>query len=114
MAAIERAVAPFLVSPDWEPLYPMHSYGVYASRWPLGQRDSVDHRQSQQLRHRRPPDERAAQPRECATSTSTTALKLKPGDRTAQNAVLSFDIEANGYGAILATPGEPERRRSRP
>ena len=22
-------------------------------------------------------------------------------------AVLSFDIEANGYGAILATPGEP-------
>ena len=36
VATIERAVAPFLVSPDWEPLYPMHNYGVYASRWPLG------------------------------------------------------------------------------
>ncbi len=35
VATIERAVAPFLVSPDWEPLYPMHNFGVYASRWPL-------------------------------------------------------------------------------
>ena len=34
--AIERGVAPFLVSADWEPHYPMHNYGVYASRWPLG------------------------------------------------------------------------------
>jgi hypothetical protein len=34
---IERGVAPFLVSPDWEPLYPMQRYGVYASRWPLGE-----------------------------------------------------------------------------
>ena len=36
VATIERGVAPFLISPDWEPLYPMHNYGVYASRWPLG------------------------------------------------------------------------------
>ncbi len=36
VATIERGVAPFLVSPDWEPLYPMHNFGVYASRWPLG------------------------------------------------------------------------------
>ncbi|MFZ1015852.1 MAG: formylglycine-generating enzyme family protein, partial [Terracidiphilus sp.] len=36
IATIERAVAPFLVNKDWEPLYPMHFYGVYASRWPLG------------------------------------------------------------------------------
>ena len=36
VATIERAVAPFLVSPDWEPLYPMRTYGVYSSRWPLG------------------------------------------------------------------------------
>ncbi len=35
MATIERAVAPFLVSPQWEPLYPMHNFGVFASRWPL-------------------------------------------------------------------------------
>ena len=36
VATIERGVAPFLVSADWEPLYPMHNFGVYASRWPLG------------------------------------------------------------------------------
>ena len=37
VATIERAVAKFLVSSDWEPLYPMQNYGLYASRWPLGQ-----------------------------------------------------------------------------
>src|SRR3984957_6560170 len=36
VATIERAVAPFLVSPGWEPLAPMLHYGVFASRWPLG------------------------------------------------------------------------------
>src|ERR1039457_7236417 len=36
VATIERGVAPFLVSKDWEPLYPTHAYGIFASRWPLG------------------------------------------------------------------------------
>ncbi|MGH9618777.1 MAG: formylglycine-generating enzyme family protein, partial [Bryobacteraceae bacterium] len=36
MAAIERGVARFLTSKNWEPFYPMHRYGVFASRWPLG------------------------------------------------------------------------------
>ena len=36
MATIERAVAPFLVSPGWEPMYPTTFYGIFASRWPLG------------------------------------------------------------------------------
>ena len=35
-ATRERAVAPFLVSKDWEPMSPMLRYGVYASRWPQG------------------------------------------------------------------------------
>jgi formylglycine-generating enzyme required for sulfatase activity len=33
-------------------------------------------------------------------------VELKP-DTTGEGAVLDFDLEANGYGAILATPGEP-------
>ena len=37
VATMERAVAPFLISKDWEPLSPMLRYGVYASRWPSGQ-----------------------------------------------------------------------------
>jgi len=35
VATVERAVAPFLTSQEWEPLYPMLRYGVFASRWPL-------------------------------------------------------------------------------
>ena len=38
MATLERGVAPFLVSPGWEPLYPTHRYGIFASRWPLADR----------------------------------------------------------------------------
>jgi formylglycine-generating enzyme required for sulfatase activity len=34
-------------------------------------------------------------------------VELKPQSDGQQN-VLSFEIEANGYGAILATPGEPQ------
>ncbi len=37
MATIERGVAAFLVSPEWEPLYPTTFYGIFASRWPLGE-----------------------------------------------------------------------------
>src|ERR1700678_1037833 len=35
MATMERGVAAFLISPGWEPYYPTHRYGVFASRWPL-------------------------------------------------------------------------------
>ena len=32
-----RALAQFLISAEWEPHAPTLRYGVYASRWPLGQ-----------------------------------------------------------------------------
>ncbi len=35
VATMERALAPFLVSPSWEPMTPTLRYGVFASRWPL-------------------------------------------------------------------------------
>ena len=37
IAVIERGLAAYLTSPAWEPFYPMQQYGVFASRWPLGQ-----------------------------------------------------------------------------
>jgi len=105
VATIERAVAPFLVSPDWEPLYPMHNYGVYASRWPLGNETvwTIVNRTGYNIDGRQ------------------MDVPIKPGmryfdlyhgkelkpDTAGPAAVLSFDLEANGYGAILATPGEP-------
>jgi gamma-glutamyl hercynylcysteine S-oxide synthase len=105
VSAMERGVAPFLVSPEWEPLYGMHNYGVYASRWPLGHETvwtivnragyDIDGRQMDlpltpgmryfDLYH---------------------GVELKP-ETDGPVAVLSFDLEANGYAAILATSGEP-------
>ncbi len=38
VGTIERAIAPFLVSQDWEPFYPTLRYGIFASSWPLGDR----------------------------------------------------------------------------
>jgi gamma-glutamyl hercynylcysteine S-oxide synthase len=105
VATIERAVAPFLVSPGWEPLYPMHNFGVYASRWPLG--DST----AWTIVNRNPYDIAGRQMDVRATPGIRYfdlyhGLELKP-ESDGVVSVLSFNIEANGYTAILATPGEP-------
>jgi formylglycine-generating enzyme required for sulfatase activity len=105
VAAIERAVAPFLVSPDWEPLYPMRNYGIYASRWPLAQ-DTV-----WTIVNRNPYDVSGGQMDVPLTPGMRYfdlyhGVELKP-EASAQIATFSFDMEANGYGAILATLGEP-------
>ncbi len=105
MATIERGIAPFLVSQNWEPFYPMHKYGIFASRWPLknetvwtivnrneynsdGRQLSVPYREGIRyfdLYH---------------------GVELTPAHEGEQSG-LSFSIEAHGYGAILATMGEP-------
>ncbi len=36
VGTLERALAPFLVSSEWEPFAAMMRFGVFASRWPLG------------------------------------------------------------------------------
>ena len=106
VAALERGAARFLTSPDWEPFYPMHRYGVFASRWPLQDQTvwtivnrnefdvderqiSIAHRDGQRyfdLYH---------------------GKELTP-EREGADDVLSFHLEAKGYGAILATQGEPD------
>jgi len=105
VSAIEHGVAADLVSPDWEPLYPMDNYGVYASRWPLGGETvwTIVNRNNYniagpQMNVRLMPGVRYF--------NLYRGTELKP-ETSGQTAVLSFDLEANGYGAILATPGEP-------
>jgi formylglycine-generating enzyme required for sulfatase activity len=105
VAAIERGAAPFLVSPQWEPLYPMHNYGVYASRWPL------DHETLWTIVNRVRYDIGGRQMDVPLTPGMRYfdlyhGVELKPETDGAWS-VLSFNIEANGYGAILATPNEP-------
>lgn len=105
VATIERAAARFLVSPDWEPLYPMRNYGVYASRWPLGSETvwTIVNRTGYSI------------------DGPQMTVPATPGMRyfdlyhgvelktvaNGNEAVLSFALEPNGYAAILATPGDP-------
>jgi gamma-glutamyl hercynylcysteine S-oxide synthase len=105
VATIERGVAPFLVSPGWEPLYPMHNFGVYSSRWPL-ERETV-----WTIVNRTAYDIRGRQMDVPLTPGMRYfdlyhGVELKP-EMDGPVAALSFAIEANGYGAILATPDEP-------
>jgi len=107
VATIERAVAPFLVSPGWEPLYPMHRYGVFASRWPLGDKTlwtivnrnefDVDGRQMSV----------PVQDEGVRFYDLYHGQELTP-DRDGNQAVLSFPMEAHGYGAVLAVRGEAD------
>ncbi|HVZ82114.1 MAG TPA: SUMF1/EgtB/PvdO family nonheme iron enzyme [Terracidiphilus sp.] len=105
MATIERGVAPFLVSSGWEPYYPTHSYGVFASRWPLHDQTvwTIVNRNEYDV----------SGPQISVPAADGTryfdlyhGTELKP-DRDGGNDVLSFDIEAHGIGAVLATKGEP-------
>ena len=105
IATIERGVAPFLTSADWEPLYPMHNFGVYASRWPLGDQTvwTIVNRTDYDIDGRQ---------MDLKTTPGMRyfdlyhGVELKP-ETDGPLSVLSFNVEANGYGAILATPGAP-------
>jgi formylglycine-generating enzyme required for sulfatase activity len=102
---LERGIAPFLISPDWEPLYSMHNYGVYASRWPLGRETvwTIVNRTGYDIAGRQMDVKPTPGMRYFDLYHGT---ELKP-ETDGPIAVLSFEIEANGYGAILATPAEP-------
>ncbi len=105
VATIERGIAPFLTSPDWEPFYPMHRYGVFASRWPLGE-DTVwtivnRNEYDSGGRQMTVPHRDRVRYFDLYHGTELTAEREPGGD------VLSFALEARGYGAILATRGEP-------
>ncbi len=105
VAMIERAIAPFLVSKEWEPFYPMNLYGVFASRWPLGDQTvwTIVNRNEYDIKTR-----------QMSVPAGNGAryfdlyhgVELKPEVENGQ-AVLSFPLEAHGYGAILSTSGEP-------
>ena len=106
VATMERGVAPFLVSQDWEPFYPMHLYGIFASRWPLGDRTvwTIVNRNEYDVNGRQ-----MSVPHKDGMRYWDLyhGVELKPALEDGQD-VLSFDTEAHGYGAILAQAGEPD------
>jgi gamma-glutamyl hercynylcysteine S-oxide synthase len=108
MATIERGIAPFLTSPGWEPFYPTHLYGVFASRWALNSQTvwTIVNRNEYDVSGRQ------------ISIHAENGMRyfdlyhgheLKP-ERDAGNDVLSFSIEARGFGAILATNNAPDSK----
>jgi formylglycine-generating enzyme required for sulfatase activity len=109
IATIERAIAPFLVSSDWEPMTPMLRYGVYASRWPIGERAvwTIVNRneyavEGDQIEIRTKPGIRYFD--------LYHGVELNPDSRPGGRTVLAFPTEAKGYGAVLATSTAPDQK----
>ena len=107
VASLERAIAEYLVSRDWEPMYPMLRYGVFASRWPLNGRTVWT------IVNRNEYDVDGPQMEVPATAGMRyfdlyggTELQVQK-DPTGRS-VLSFSMEINGFGAIFATNSEPD------
>lgn len=103
VATLERSIAPLLASPDWEPFYPMHRYGVFASRWPLADKTAwtIVNRNEYDVSGRQ---------MTVPFSQGRKYLDLYHGveliaEQEGNNAVLSFAMEAHGYGAVLELDG---------
>jgi formylglycine-generating enzyme required for sulfatase activity len=112
VATIERAVAEFLVSPDWEPMSPMLRYGVFASRWPLRGRTVWT------IVNRNEYDADGPQMTVAAASAMRYfdlyhGVELQAQKDPTGKTVLSFPVEARGYGAILASDVEPDAKLRR-
>jgi iron(II)-dependent oxidoreductase len=101
VATIERSVAPFLVSPEWTPHYPMSRFGVFSSRWPLAGQTvwTIVNRSEYDLE-----GQQMAVPAETGMHYYDLyhGVELTPRT-TGKVTTLSFPIEAHGFGAILAS-----------
>jgi formylglycine-generating enzyme required for sulfatase activity len=109
VALIERATAPYLSSRDWEPMSPMLRYGVFASRWPLQGHTLWT------IVNRNDYDLDGPQLQIAATAGMRYFDVYHGAEIQAQQdptgaSILSFPIEAHGFGAILATDSEPDAK----
>jgi len=107
VATMERALAPFLVSPDWEPLAPMLRYGVYASRWPSGSQTvwTIVNRNDYNVEG---PQVEVAPEEGVRYFDLYHGVEITPSKNQAGRNLLSFQIEAHGYGALLASRSVPD------
>ena len=110
MATMERAVAPFLVSQGWEPYSPTLQYGVFASRWPLKDQTVWT------LVNRNTYSTNGPQI-EIPIHDGMHYYDLYHGVELTPKImggkiILSFEIEANGYGALFASNTLPDSAMS--
>jgi formylglycine-generating enzyme required for sulfatase activity len=100
IATIERKFADLLVSPDWEPHTPtVRGDQVFASKWPHGSQTlwTLVNRGSTAV---------SGDQLTVAYQPGVRFYDLWHGDELTPHSggTLSFDIEAKGFGAILASP----------
>ena len=107
LTRIERRMADYLRSPDWEPHTPMIQAGVFASRFP------TNHGTLWTIVNR---NEFEVSGAEIGTAFEPGlhyydlwhGAELEPHKKDG-SVTLNFDLEALGYGAVLATPQTPEQ-----
>ena len=102
VGATERAIAPFLVSQDWEPLTPTLQFGVFASKWPLGSETvfTIVNRNEYNLAG---PQLEIPYQAGLHYYDLWHGTELKPTQH-GDTVTLSFDIEGHGFGAVFVTP----------
>ena len=98
-AMIERAFAPLLVSPQWEPHFPMQQFGVFTSRWPAETETlwTIVNRNGYSTAGRQMLVPYKANAR---YFDLWHGVEITP-EHEGNMSVLAFDIENNGFGAIL-------------
>jgi formylglycine-generating enzyme required for sulfatase activity len=106
IATIERAFPDLLISKDWEPYTPTLQKDVYASRFPGAQQTlwTVINRTTKQVDG---PQLRVPYTPGTRYFDLWHGTELKPV-REGQEGVLSFEMEARGFGSVLAVSGEPD------
>ena len=106
IAKIERAFAGLLASPEWEPHPPMLRYGVFASKWPA--RDltlwTIVNRNEYGVRGRQIKAPYRQEGRRYYDLWH--GMELKP-EVNGGETILSFDLEARGYGSVLSVDASP-------
>jgi len=108
IATIERAMAPLLVSPEWEPHVPTLQFGIFSSKfpgqgrtlWTVVNRNEYDV-PGRQLEVPYAPGNRYYD--------LWKGVELKP-EVQGTTATLSFEMEGQGYGAVLALTGVPDEQ----
>src|SRR5665648_105006 len=101
MATLERGIAKYLVSQDWEPFYPMSNYGVFASRWPIAENSvwTIVNRNDYNITGSQMEVPFQEGIRFFDLFHGIELTPVKKGDK----AILNFDIDLKGFGCILAT-----------
>jgi gamma-glutamyl hercynylcysteine S-oxide synthase len=110
MATIERAMAAVLVSPGWEPHTPVLQFGAFASKFP-GENSTLwtfVNRNEYALAGRQI---RVVSEPGWHYYDLWHGTELQP-EMSGSEAILSFEMEPHGYGAILAAPeiSPPEKQ----